>query len=382
LPLQSHALQEVLKPLQLSLDTKSDRLKSRALAICQNLIANAALPAEASEAVTAMLARVDKNTDENVQLKTLQTALTLLQSPLRPRSEEQIGAVLGVCLRLTNRKGHKDAVLTTAAATVRQAVALVLSYVDVEAELQGQAAAAEAGEAGEAPGGAAYAAQKLVEDLCNIASGAPPLWLKSPSLPRTFVLELLDFVLANSPDVFRRLPPFQNALAVRMTQLIQAQLQDHLDAGAAGASFATNNFSTFRALLRLARTLLRSYYPLLGPRSGSLVQSVLAGLAPRYPLFQRVALMQLVRSLLGDPVLTYHLFASYDLAVDRKLDAVQSLCGAANEVIQATLTAAANKDPEDEPPLDVVATLYSDKTAGEACRADEIRDTFCFKTTR
>lgn len=48
-----------------------------------------------------------------------------------------------------------------------------------------------------------------------------------------------------------------------------------------------------------------------------------AGLAPRYPLFQRVALMQLVRSLLGDPVLTYHLFASYDLAVDRKLDAVQ-----------------------------------------------------------
>lgn len=55
-----------------------------------------------------------------------------------------------------------------------------------------------------------------------------------------------------------------------------------------------------------------------------------AGLAPRYPLFQRVALMQLVRSLLSDPVLTYHLFASYDLAVDRKLDAVQvgsAACG-------------------------------------------------------
>lgn len=44
--------------------------------------------------------------------------------------------------------------------------------------------------------------------------------------------------------------------------------------------------------------------------------------------------------------------------------ALQSLCGAANEVIEATLTAAANKDPEDEPPLAVVAALYSDKTAG------------------
>ena len=43
----------------------------------------------------------------------------------------------------------------------------------------------------------------------------------------------------------------------------------------------------------------------------------------------------------------------------------QSLCGAANEVIDATLSAAANKDPEDEPPLAVVAALYSDKTAGE-----------------
>ena len=95
------------------------------------------------------------------------------------------------------------------------------------------------------------------------------------------MLELLDFVLTNSPAVFRQLPPFQNALAVRMTQLIQAQLQDHLDAGAAGASFATANFSTFRALLRLTRTLLRSYYPLLGPRSGTLVQALLAGARSR-----------------------------------------------------------------------------------------------------
>ena len=108
----------------------------------------------------------------------------MLQSPLRPRTEEQIGAVLGVCLRLTNKKGHKDAVLTTAAATVRQAVALVLSYVDVEAELQGQqlrggggdgdegsAGGDEAAEEHAPPSGAASAAQKLIEDLCNMASG-------------------------------------------------------------------------------------------------------------------------------------------------------------------------------------------------------------------
>ena len=171
--------QELLKPLQQSLDTKTDRLKNRARALTQNLIANHVLPSEACDIVVLMLERVDKNTDENVQLKTLQTALTLLQSPLRPRTEEQIGAVLGVCLRMTSRKGHKDAVLTTAAATVRQAVALVLSYVDVEGELQKQqlGPASEGVEPGQQPAGGdvAHAAQMLIEDLCNMASGEASL---------------------------------------------------------------------------------------------------------------------------------------------------------------------------------------------------------------
>lgn len=48
-----------------------------------------------------------------------------------------------------------------------------------------------------------------------------------------------------------------------------------------------------------------------------------AGMAPRYPLHQRIALMQLVRTLLADRLLAYHLFATYDLAAERKLDAVQ-----------------------------------------------------------
>lgn len=43
---------------------------------------------------------------------------------------------------------------------------------------------------------------------------------------------------------------------------------------------------------------------------------------------------------------------------------LQSLCRAAGEVVDATLKAV-NKDPEDEPLLEVVAALYSDKTAGE-----------------
>ena len=75
-----------------------------------------------------------------------------------------------------------------------------------------------------------------------------------------------------------------------------SELAKGIDAAAAGASFATTNFSTFCALLHLTRMLLLSFYPLLGSRSSNLVQALLAGLAPRYPLYQRIAVMQLVKS--------------------------------------------------------------------------------------
>lgn len=77
---------------------------------------------------------MEKSGDENVQLKVLQTALTLLQSQWHPTSVDDIGAVLGICFRMLSSKGHKDTVVSTATATVRQAVALVFSYVDVGAE--------------------------------------------------------------------------------------------------------------------------------------------------------------------------------------------------------------------------------------------------------
>lgn len=48
-----------------------------------------------------------------------------------------------------------------------------------------------------------------------------------------------------------------------------------------------------------------------------------AGLSPRYPLYQRIAIMQVVRHLLADPLVTYHLFSTFDMCAERRLDAVQ-----------------------------------------------------------
>lgn len=89
-----------------------------------------------------------------------------------------------------------------------------------------------------------------------------------------------------------------------------------------------------------------------------------AGLSRKYPLFQRIAVMQLVKQLLADPFLMYYLFQSYDLQQENTLGVVQAMIACASEVVEATLNAV-NKDPEDEPPVEVVSALYAARTAGE-----------------
>lgn len=64
--------------------------------------------------------QVEKLHDEGVQLKTLQTTLTLLQSPQHAHLEDSICAVLGICFRLLANARNSDSVVSTAAATVRQ----------------------------------------------------------------------------------------------------------------------------------------------------------------------------------------------------------------------------------------------------------------------
>ncbi|CAI7842729.1 unnamed protein product, partial [Closterium sp. NIES-54] len=63
--------------------------------------------------------------EEAVQLKVLQTVLTVLQSQLHPKDEESMAIILGICLRLAGSTRQLDCVHSTATATLRQAIALI-----------------------------------------------------------------------------------------------------------------------------------------------------------------------------------------------------------------------------------------------------------------
>ncbi|RMZ53764.1 hypothetical protein APUTEX25_003903, partial [Auxenochlorella protothecoides] len=284
---------ELFRPLQLAADTRSPRLAGQALATAQKLLANSAASAEGAEAVLGMLTSAARLSDERVQLKCLQTALTLLQSPLHPITSAALGPLLGVCFGFLAAKGFKSTVTTTAAATVRQALALLLSYI-------------REGE----------------------------------------VLELLEFVLATSPACFMDILGLQPIVAQTMPDLLRPQLQDHLDAGVAASAFATAHFPTLRAALRCVRTLLGTFHCQLGAGAGPLVQSLLSGLQAGQPNFQRVAVLHAVVLLLGDGPLLAWLGAKYDHDKASRSEPVRSLAEACLLVLESVEK---GRDAEDDP---------------------------------
>lgn len=56
-------------------------------------------------------------------------------------------------------------------------------------------------------------------------SGQEAQWVTAPPLPTIFILDVLDFILANSARVFISIAEFEHALLVRICQLLINQLQ-------------------------------------------------------------------------------------------------------------------------------------------------------------
>ena len=123
----------LLKPVELSRQGLQPKLVQISLGIIQKLISCNVLEKEDAQVCIHVLTSVEEVQDEAVQLKILQTSLILLKSTIRPRHAESILSIVSLCFRAMTPRG-KAQVMTTAAATVRQAVAIVLTYVDLEVE--------------------------------------------------------------------------------------------------------------------------------------------------------------------------------------------------------------------------------------------------------
>ncbi|VAH80549.1 unnamed protein product [Triticum turgidum subsp. durum] len=120
---------DILRIFLMACSVKSVKLSVIGLSCLQKLISHDAVASSALKEILATLRDHSEMPDESLQLKTLQTMLIVFQSHLRPESEEDMSQALGICLHLLESSRSSDSVRNTAAATFRQAVALVFDNV-------------------------------------------------------------------------------------------------------------------------------------------------------------------------------------------------------------------------------------------------------------
>ena len=198
--------EEILHAFLLACEARTNRLIALGLQGLQRLVSYDQVQLGQMPTIVSAVHAHAQSTDDTVQLKVLQTVLTLLQSAaVVPSDAEGTSAVLSICLRLFSNTRTAPNVASTAGATLRQAVGFVFEHATSECGLtiapaqrkgvtaseQGTAVSPEpstptpamAPDADEET--ATATALLLFADLCTLAGGGSPSWLSSPPVPRS-----------------------------------------------------------------------------------------------------------------------------------------------------------------------------------------------------
>lgn len=121
--------EDIVRIFVMACEVRNAKLSAIGLSCLQKLISHDAIAPSALKEILATLKDHGDMADESIQLKTLQTILVIFQSRLLPDNEENMTHALDICLRLLENHRSSDSVRNTAAATFRQAVALIFDHV-------------------------------------------------------------------------------------------------------------------------------------------------------------------------------------------------------------------------------------------------------------
>ncbi|KAM7273445.1 hypothetical protein ACFE04_028109 [Oxalis oulophora] len=248
--------EDILRIFIMACEVKTVKLSVIGLSCLQKLISHDAVAPSALKQILSTLKDHSEMADETVQLKTLQTILIIFQSSLLPEDEDNMAQALGICLRLFENNRSSDSVRNTAAATFRQAVALIFDHVisaeslpagkfssggqisrsssitrDVNRSINhSESLELEMGSGARSLMRATLTAAgnlglRLLEDLTALAAGGSATWLRVSSLQKTFVLDILEFILSNYVAVFRTLVPYERVLRHQVCSLMMTSLR-------------------------------------------------------------------------------------------------------------------------------------------------------------
>ncbi|KAL6528116.1 hypothetical protein OROHE_015066 [Orobanche hederae] len=292
-------------------EVRNVKLSVIGLSCLQKLISHDAIAPSALTEILNTLKEVSGHgemADESIQLKTLQTILIIFQSRLQPDNEENMARALGICLRLLENNRSSDSVRNTAAATFRQAVALIFDHVlcaeslpagrfgsggyisrtnSVTSDVNRNIKRLELLELDVTAGRASLMRETLtktgklglclLQDLTTLAAGGSAIWLRVDSIRRSFALDLLDmFVLRH-----------------QICSLLMTSLRTNSEIeGEIGEPYFR------RLVLRSVAHVIRFYSSSLTTESEVFLSMLVQVIALDLPLWHRILVLEILR---GNP---------------------------------------------------------------------------------
>lgn len=222
---------DIFRPISMACTTKNAKVVAIALGGLQRLIGMDAVPPSKIPQIVNILSTVLPLGVE-IQLRILQTLPSLFTRCSRYLHGALLAEALLLCFRLQDSR--IGVVSSTAAATLRQLVMVVFEGVAAEDKvirvpqdatpeqdpsttetdfivsippfesihLSGETERTEARQVALRP--SAKDAYLVFEDLCLLVNGDSPSFLKLPSLPKTFGLELIESVMTGHANLFQQ----------------------------------------------------------------------------------------------------------------------------------------------------------------------------------
>ncbi|KAJ9561791.1 hypothetical protein OSB04_006951 [Centaurea solstitialis] len=376
---------DILRIFLMACEVKTIKLSVIGLSCLQKLIAHDAVATSALDEILNTLKDHGEMADEGVQLKTLQTVLIIFQSRLQPDGEEHTAQALGICLRLLENNKSSDSVRNTAAATFRQAVALIFDHVvsseslpagkfvhggyvsrsasvtfDVNhsinnsnRSLEEDFVSLDKSKMREIPTKAGKLGLRLLEDLTALAAGGSAVWLRVGSIQRTFALDILEFILSNYVAVFRTLLPYEQVLRHQICSLLMTSLRTNSEIeGETGEPYFR------RLVLRSVAHIIRHYSSSLITESEVFLSMLVRATSLDLPLWHRILVLEILRGFCVEAHTLRILFLNFDMN-PKNTNVVEGMIKALARVVSSVQF----QDTSEES-LAAVAGMFTSKAKG------------------
>ncbi|XP_011003788.1 PREDICTED: protein MON2 homolog isoform X2 [Populus euphratica] len=376
--------EDIMRIFLMACEVRTVKLSVIGLSCLQKLISHDAVAPSALKEILSTLKTHAEMADESVQLKTLQTILIIFQSRLHPENEANMAQALHICLRLLENNRSSDSVRNTAAATIRQAVALIFDHVvrveslpvgkfgsgghisrsssvtgDVNRSInnsesweheivsRGQSLTREtltnAGKLG----------LRLLEDLTALAAGGSAIWLHVNSLQRIFALDILEFILSNYVVIFKVLVPYEQVLRHQICSLLMTSLRTNaeLEGEAGEPSFR-------RLVLRSVAHIIRLYSASLITECEVFLSMLVKVTSLDLPLWHRILVLEILRGFCVEARTLRTLFQNFDMH-PKNTNVVEGMVKALARVVSNVQVQETSEES-----LAAVAGMFSSKAKG------------------